>query len=272
MILVTGATGSVGRPVVDELVRAGGKVRALSRTPATARLPSGVEVASTAELPLDGISAVFVNPAVFWDGPGELLARAAEHGVRRIVLLSSLAAAYDEPGNVIGRHHLEVEREIEASGLEWTFVRPGAFASNTLAWAAQIREAGIVRGPYAASHLSPIHERDIAAVAARALLTDDLVGTKPLLTGPESLTQADQARLIGEAIGRPVRYEEIPPEAAREAMLSGSIPPGVVDSLLRMQAEGVGRPADVSPEAERITGRPGRTFAEWAVDHAADFM
>ncbi|MFB4317590.1 NmrA family NAD(P)-binding protein [Actinomadura sp. 21ATH] len=271
MILVTGATGTVGRPLVERLAAAGHKVRALSRTPATARLPAGVEVAPTADLPLDGVTSIFINPAAFWTGLGDLLPRAAGHGVRRAVLLSSLAAADDDPANTIGLHHLEVEREIEASGLEWTFVRPGAFASNTLNWAAQIRETGTVRGPYARSHTSPIHEDDIAAVAFEALTTDALLGAKPLLTGPESLTQSDQARLIGEAIGRPVPYEEITPEEAREAMTAGHIPPAVADSLLRMQAGSVDRPAEVSPEVERITGRPARTYARWAEDHAPDF-
>ncbi|MFI0352881.1 SDR family oxidoreductase [Actinomadura sp. 9N407] len=122
MILVTGATGTVGRPVVAELVRAGHKVRALTRTPATADLPSEAEVASTADLPLDGITSIFVNPAVFWTGLDELLARAAGNGVRRIVLLSSLAAADSAPGNIIGEHHLEKERETE---VEQITGRPG---------------------------------------------------------------------------------------------------------------------------------------------------
>ncbi|MEW2353351.1 NmrA family NAD(P)-binding protein [Spirillospora sp. NPDC029432] len=273
MILVTGATGTVGRPLVERLAAAGHKVRALSRTPATARMPAGVEVAPTADLPLDGITSIFVNPAAFWTGLGDLLPRAAGHGVRRVVLLSSLAAAdEDDPDNTIGLHHLEVEREIEASGLEWTFVRPGAFASNTLSWAAQIRATGTVSGAYARAQFAPIHEADIAAVAFEALTTDTLIGARPLLTGPESLSQSDQARLIGEAIGRPVRYEEISPEAAVEAMTAEHIPPAVAESLIRIQADSVDRPADISPEVERITGSPARTYAQWATDHTTDFQ
>jgi uncharacterized protein YbjT (DUF2867 family) len=93
-----------------------------------------------------------------------------------------------------------------------------------------------------------------------------------VLSGPESLTTAEQARILGETIGRPVRFEELTPEAAREAMTSGYATEEIADSLLRMFADLVGRPAEISREVERITGRPGRTFAQWASEHAADFQ
>ncbi|MFH8366106.1 SDR family oxidoreductase [Streptomyces sp. NPDC018031] len=276
MIVVTGATGTVGRYLVDELVEAGVKVCALSRDPERAGLPAGVQVVRAGDLPMCDVAAIFLNPVVVWgSGPAEFLRQAAWHGVRRVVTLSSSAVteppgtgpATGEPapgGNPIGAHHRELERAIEASGLEWTHLRPGAFASNAAGWADQIRAGDVVRGPYARAQQAPIHEADIAAVAARALLTDDLVGSAPVLTGPESLTLAEQVRLVGEAIGRPLRYEEIPPEAALERMVGGHLTAEIADSLLRMFAESVDRPAALSPETERITGRPGRTFAQWA--------
>ncbi|NEA22394.1 NAD(P)H-binding protein [Actinomadura bangladeshensis] len=275
MFLITGATGNVGRALVGELLTAGAEVRALTRDPAAARLPSGAEVARTDAMPLDGVTAIFLNPVLFWgagDGLAGLLPRAADHGVRRVVMLSSAAALDDDPANELAVHHLAMERTIEASGMEWTFARPGEFSSNALAWQKAIRAGAPVRGPYAAASSSPIHERDIAAVAARALLTDGLVGAKPLLTGPEPLTHPDMVRLIGEATGRPARFEEISPEEAREQMLAHPyMREGLVDTLLRQRARTVGRPAEPSPEVERITGRPARTFAEWAADHAGDF-
>ncbi|WFB07812.1 NAD(P)H-binding protein [Streptomyces sp. LX-29] len=272
MIVVTGATGNVGRYVVDELVEAGAKVCALTRDPEAARMPAGVRVARLGDLPLDGVTAVFLNPAVLWgSGPEEFLRQAAWHGVRRIVTLSSAAVAEAGSGNPIGDHHRALEVAIEATGVEWTHLRPGAFASNAGQWAGQIRAGDVVRGPYAEAQLAPIHEADIAAVAARALLTDDLVGRAPVLSGPQSITQAEQVRIIGEAIGRPLRYEELSREAAREAMTGGHVSAEIADSLLTMFAASVGRPAEISPETERITGRPGRTFAQWAADHAADF-
>ncbi|MGI5164707.1 NAD(P)H-binding protein [Spirillospora sp. CA-253888] len=269
MFVITGATGNVGRPLVEALLRGGHKVRALTRSPATADLPAGAEVADIADLPLAGATALFLNPAVTWDGPEALLARAKTDGVRRIVTLSSSSAL--DPDNPLGGHHLALERAVEATGLEWTHVRPGAFASNTLDWADQIRAGGVVRGPYARAHITPIHERDIAAVAAAALTGDDLVGARPLLTGPQSLTHADQARVIGEALGREVRYEERPPADAVADMVGRGAPAPIAEALVGLWAEAVDRPEPVSPEVERITGRPGLTFAAWAADHAGDF-
>ena len=270
MILVTGATGAVGRPLVQRLVDAGHKVRALTRDPDTARFPAEVEAARTEDLPLDGVTSVFVNPIVFQAGLDDLLARVADHGIQRVVLLSSLASAY-APDTFIGAHHLEMENRIEASVPKWTFLRPGAFASNALQWAGQIRTDGVVRGPYARSHSAPIDERDIAAVAAIALTTDTLNGAKPLLTGPESLTSADQVRIIGEVLGRPVRYEETPPEATREAMLAAHIPPPLVDSLLTLRAMAVDNPSEISPAVEQITGNPPRIFKTWATNNISQF-
>lgn len=271
MYLVTGATGTVGRPVVDGLLAAGVPVRALSRDPATAGLPAGVEVARTDAMPLGGVTAMFVNPAVAWNGVAALLKRAADHGVERIVLLSSAATLDDDPANAIGAHHRELERQVEESGLAYTFLRPGAFSANTRQWAGQIRAGDVVRGPYGRAQVAPVHERDIAAVAVRALLDDGLTGARPVLTGPESLSQADQVRLIGEAVGRPLRFEEIPAETARERMVGGGVPEPIADTLLRMFARFVDRPAEVSPDVERITGRPAAPFARWAADHVADF-
>ncbi|TDD80161.1 NmrA family NAD(P)-binding protein [Actinomadura rubrisoli] len=272
MILVTGATGNVGRHLVGELIRAGAKVRALTRDPETARLPSEAELARTDEMPLDGVTSLFLNPTVFWGGLGDVLDRAKDAGVRRVVMLSSSAAVDTDPSNVLAAHHLEIERAIEDTGLEWTFLRPGEFAANTLGWRDEIRTGAPVREPYPAAQTSPIHERDIAAVAARTLTTDDHVGTKPVLSGPESLTQPDMVRIIGEAIGRPARFEEISPQEARAQLLSRPyMREGLVDALLRLRAEAVHGPAEISPEVERITGRPGRTFAEWAADHADAF-
>ncbi|WP_067453030.1 SDR family oxidoreductase [Actinomadura macra] len=272
MILVTGATGNVGRHVVGELLCANARIRALSRDPASANLPGDVEVARTDEMPMDGVTSLFLNPAVFWHGLGDVLDRAKSAGVTRVVMLSSAAALDTDPSNHIAAHHLEVERAIEDSGLEWTFVRPGEFSSNALAWSEAIRAGEPVREPFAAARTTPIHERDIAAVAALALTADDLVGAKPVLSGPESLTHPDMVRIIGEVTGRPARFEEITPEETRKEMLTMPyMREGLVDTLLRMRAESLDRPAEISPEVERITGRPGRTFAEWAADHSDGF-
>ncbi|MFC0037999.1 SDR family oxidoreductase [Actinomadura rayongensis] len=273
MYLIAGATGNVGRHVVTGLVAANEPVRALTRDPAAAGLPAGAAAVATADAAadatLDGVTGVFVHAAVFHgDLPG-FLAAAKAHGVKRVVTLSSLASV--SPGNPIGDHHLALERQIEDSGLEWVHLRPGAFAVNTLAWAGQIRGDGVVRLPYPDSHTNAIHERDIADVAVRAFLTDDLVGARPVLTGPESLRQDEQVRLIGAAIGRELTAERIDAKVARDAMVGGFVTEAMADWMLEAQAEMVDNPAPISPETERILGRPGRTFADWAVEHAADF-
>lgn len=274
MIVVTGATGNVGAHVVKELVGAGAEVRALTRDPRTARFPDGVEAARTDDMPLEGASALFLNPAVVWQlGADKLLERAKESGLRRIVMLSSSSVLddTDPQDNPIGALHRGLEEQVRQSGLEWTHIRPGAFAANALGWADQIKAGDVVYGAYAGAHMAPIHEADMGAVAARALLTDDLLGQTPELTGPESLTFADQVRVIGEVIGRPLRYEEIPAEVAREKMVGGFMTAETADSLLRVFEGCVDRPQTISPEVERITGRPGRSFAEWVADHAPAF-
>ncbi|MFG3259382.1 NAD(P)H-binding protein [Streptomyces sp. NPDC048172] len=276
MFLVTGATGNVGRPLVAELAAAGAKVRALTRDPAAARFPEGVEAARTDDpAAMDGVEALFLNAAVVWDGgAGPLLRQARESGVRRVVALSSssVTGTLDMPAdNPISRHHHELEAEVEASGMEWTHLRADVFAVNTRGWASQIRAGEVVRDAYGWSRSVPLHEDDVAAVAARALLTGGLAGQAPVLTGPEALTKAEQVRLIGEALGRPVRFEEIPAAEARAAMTAAGVPGDVADTLLDLAARCVDTHPEVSPEVERITGRPARTYARWARDHVADF-
>ncbi|MFI0780302.1 NAD(P)H-binding protein [Streptomyces sp. NPDC021212] len=274
MIVVTGATGNVGAHVVKELAAAGAEVRALTRDPEAARFPDGVQAARTDDLPLEGATGLFLHAAVTWQaGAEKLLERAKEAGVRRIVMLSSSSVLEnnDPQTNPIGVMHRELETQVERTGLEWTHVRPGAFAVNALQWADQIKAGDVVYGAHARAHMAPIHEADMGAVAARAFLSDDLVGQAPELTGPESLTFADQVRVIGEVIGRPLRYEEIPAEVAREKMVGGFVTPEIADSLLRVFGALVDRPQTISPEVERITGRPPRTFADWAAENAPAF-
>jgi uncharacterized protein YbjT (DUF2867 family) len=166
--------------------------------------------------------------------------------------------------------HKAVEDMIISSGLHWTFLRCGGFAANTLAWAPMIRSEGVVRAPYLAAATAPIAEQDIAAAAVRVLLDDGHAGERYVLTGPQSLTQADQAEAIGAAIGRTLRAKELPPEVFRRAA-AAFMPPAAADDMLRYLAEYVGRTAEMSPDLQVLTGRPGMTFAEWATGRAASF-
>jgi uncharacterized protein YbjT (DUF2867 family) len=165
--------------------------------------------------------------------------------------------------------HAEVERLIAASGLASTILRPGMFASNTrLWWASQILEGDVVRWPYGAAETAPIDERDIAAVAARALTENRHAGGDYVLTGPESLSQAEQVSAIGDAIGRRLRFEELSPDEFRRAMADHG---PVADMLLAAWRAALGRPAFVTSTVADITGSPARIFRQWAADHAGMF-
>jgi uncharacterized protein YbjT (DUF2867 family) len=271
MILVTGATGNVGRQVVTQLVEAGEEVRAISRDPVTAGLPDGVEVLAAdlgrpeTLLPvLTGVDRVFLFP--LHGQLGGFLDLAAAAGVSRVVLLSAAAVGMDS--NPLGAVHEATERVVAESGLAWTFLRPGAFMANDLAWAPGIRAEGVVREFGAGLALPMIDERDIAAVAVRALLDGGHAGQTYELTGPQALTPADRVKIIADTTGREVRFEELTREQARAALLKRVRQPKIADSILdAMAAAGAG---PVSPLVRDLTGNT-HTYAEWATFHTPDF-
>ena len=279
-ILVTGGTGNVGRQVVSQLLATDVRVCVLTRSPDAAGLPPEVElvpgdltVPVTLDGCLDGVDAVFL----VWSAPPGAALAAVDRmtkQARRIVFLSSPHRTphpffQARQPNPVAALHAEIERLIEASGLPWTFLRPGMFAANALSWwAPKIRAGDVVRWPYAASPTAPIHERDIAAVAVRALLEAGHDGAEYVLTGPQSLSQFEQVATIGDVIGRSLRFEEISPEAARRELLA---PPSVVNMLLEAWAAAIGLPAFVTSTVAEITGTPARTFRDWVTDHAAEF-
>jgi uncharacterized protein YbjT (DUF2867 family) len=276
-MVVTGATGKVGRQVVTQLSERGVPVRAITRDPGSAGLPAGVEVVggdmsdpASLEPHLAGADAVFLvwpftSPEEAAD-EGSRVVQVLARQVPRIVYLSAQAAA-SRPNSFWAT----IERLIEQSGAAWTFLRPTGFAANTLMWADQIRSRGVVRWPYGAAARSLIHERDIAAVAVVAMTDGRHAGQKYVLTGPEAITQAEQARVIGEAIGRPVRWEELAPEEARQQLLAAWGDPAFVDSALATWAGLVTEPEPVTQTVEQVTGIPARTFKQWAGDHVSDF-
>jgi uncharacterized protein YbjT (DUF2867 family) len=274
-ILVTGATGNVGRPLVAGLLADGARVRALTRDPATAGFPPGVAVVGgdyaapglLAEA-VRGADAVFVNIGALREHAGELIAAARGTGVSKIVMLSSIAVR-DEGDQVLslGRQHKAVEDAIKAAGVDWTILRCGGFATNTLTWATSVQAEGVVRFPYGEAALALIAEQDIAAAAVRVLLDSGHNGQTYTLTGAESLTQIRQAEAIGKAIGRPVRFEELSPEQFRQ-FATQHFPAPVVEDLLKALASYVGQTAYMTADLEKIIGRPATSYAQWAVQHA----
>ncbi|MEU7306117.1 NAD(P)H-binding protein [Streptomyces sp. NPDC007206] len=277
-ILVTGATGNVGREVVAQLLAAGTAVRALARDPQSAELPEGVEVVGgdlsepdTLEGALTGSETVFlIWPFLTTEGAPAVLEAIARHA-RRIVYLSSSGVNEDAERQTdpINQLHADMERMIEKSGLEWTVLRSNTIASNARGWAEQIRTTHVVRGPDIAA-TAVIHERDVAAVAAHALTDDGHAGFKHVLTGPQVLGRAEQVHSIGEAIGRTTRFEKVPVQVARQQMLADGRPPALVEALLASAAT---RPESdlVTSTVEEITGVPARTFRSWVEEHADEF-
>jgi uncharacterized protein YbjT (DUF2867 family) len=282
-ILIVGASGRVGRQVVSQLRTTDARIRAVSRNPQSAGLPPEVEVVggdltqpATFGDCLDGVDAVFL----VWTAPpatvSQAIERIAKHA-RRIVFLSSphqtahpLFQA-SQP-NLLSKLHAEIERLIKASGLAWTFLRPGMFAANAREWwAGQIRMGNVVRWPYALAPTAPIDERDIAAVAVRALCDDQCAGAEYVVTGPQSLTQREQVTTIGDALGRPLRLEGITPEEWRKE-LPAFIPAPAANMLLAAWAAAIGQPALVTSTVADVIGKPPHTFREWAEDNAADFQ
>ncbi|MFC6887162.1 NAD(P)H-binding protein [Actinomadura yumaensis] len=272
--LVTGATGNVGKHIVSSLARAGLPVRALVRDPRRAELPARAEAVAgdlaspeTLEPALRGVESVYL----MWPGlPADprVIELIAAHA-RRVVYLSA-----DVPDLAEGEepviYHQEIERLIRRTGLRWTFVRAIDFATNTLAWADQVR-AGVVSMPYGRAARSLVHERDIADVAVHVLTSAGHDGARYLVTGPEAVTHADQVKIIGEAVGRDVRWDELPAETARERLTAAWGDPAFVDARLRAWKSFVDTPERVTDTVERLLGRPARTFRTWARDHADDF-
>ncbi|MFF5210135.1 NAD(P)H-binding protein [Streptosporangium sp. NPDC000396] len=278
--LVFGATGNVGRRVAERLTRDGAAVRATSRTPETAKLPHGIEViVPDLEAPgaLDDVEAAFLMWPFHSAEPAGPIVEALKRGVRRVVFMTGGDArpglAPEEQPNPVARWHATVERLIEQSGMEWTVLSPSTFMANTLWWREQIKAGDIVRGAFGSLATVPIHEDDIAAVAVHALTGAGHAGRRYTLTGPETLTQAEQVRVIGEAIGRTLRWQDLSPAEERARLLADpGFPDGFVEELLAGYAKMAAAPPPAATSVVRdITGRPATPLSVWAADHAADF-
>ncbi|MEU1865991.1 NAD(P)H-binding protein [Streptomyces gardneri] len=277
MIVVTGATGNVGRPLVEALAAAGEEVTAVSRRPADG-LPAGVvhrrgdlaDVDGLKEL-FEGAEAVYLLVAGLGDTlrPREIVAAAVAGGVRRLVLQSSqlVGTRHDSVSHAFLR---DFEAAVRESGLEWTVLRPGGFASNAYLWAEQVRTARTVASPFADVALPVVDPADIAEVAAAALRDPAHSGRTYILTGPVGVSPREQARDLAEAVGEPVEFV-VQSAAEARAHLVRFLPEDAVDGMLSVLGEPSAEEQRVSPDVERVLGRAPRPFSAWAKRNAFAF-
>ncbi|WP_329464454.1 SDR family oxidoreductase [Streptomyces sp. NBC_01431] len=278
MIVVTGATGNVGRPLTQALTEAGEQVTAVSRH--AVAMPDGVrhvlaDLAEPAGLTsaLEGAKALFLLLSGDLHAPearpSDIIGLAAAAGVSRVVLLSSQGVSTRPlgPSRVAMR---AVEDALRESGLDWAVLRPGGFASNALAWAESVRTQGMVAAPFGDVGVPVVDPADIAEVAAACLLDDRHTGQVFELTGPEVITPRQQAETIAVALGSPVRFHELTREEAKAAMTQ-FVPPELADDTLDIIAAPNPAELRISPDVNRVLGRAPRPFNDWVARNIAAF-
>ncbi len=281
-VLVTGATGNVGPHAVRQLVEEGVPVRAfvLPDDPRAALLPAECDIVrgdladpDSLDPALKGVDAVFLMWPFFTltvETAPAVLDKIAKQ-TRRIAFVSSVGVhlGLERRDN---NCHAYIEELAEERDMAGTFLRVTGFDCNALAsWGNQIRAGDVVRFPYGKAARSSVHEADVAAVAVKALTTDGHAGKKYLVTGPETLTQEEHLQAIAEALGRPLRWEDVPAEVALRQLRAAGWPDGYAEGALDYFHRLVTQPEEVSTVVPDVLGRPARRFREWAEEHVADF-
>jgi len=284
-ILIIGATGTVGRQLVSELLASNIQIRALLRNPGTAPLPGEVEefrgdltAPESLDPALKNVDTVFL----VWTAPPATAPAVIDRIAKNVPRLVFLTAPHQTPHpffqqpNALSAMLSGIERHIESSSLQWTFIRPGMFAANCIHWwGPAFRNNEVVRWPLLRAATAPIDPRDIAAVAASILAgptaAQSHAGKNYVITGPESLTQFQQLQIIADTIGRPLRYEDLTADEARR-VLASTFPVPALDMLLNAWTAAFGQPAYVTTAVAELLNRTPHTFRAWAEHNVSAFL
>ncbi|QSQ19531.1 SDR family oxidoreductase [Pyxidicoccus parkwayensis] len=280
MILITGATGNIGSELVQQLSARGAPLRIVTRDERkVAHLDARIERVignlserDTVQRAVRGVERLFMVTLLTGEGDTAdpmLIEEARKAGVRHVVKVSSLGTAGKSR---MGQMHREKEQLIEASGMGWTFLRPGSFMSNALQWVGPIRAQGKVFTPTADGKVAPIDPKDIAAVAAVALTSSGHEGQVHELTGPELLSAHDQVRILAGILGRTLQCVDVPVTVAGENVRKSGAPDWMVEGLMELwTAIRSGNGGILKDGVQRVTGRPARTFEQWCQEHRGAF-
>lgn len=272
MILVTGATGDVGRHVVHGLLDAGQQIRALVRDPAQAGLPAGVDVVRGDLTDPDAVAAAAkdVDKAflILVDGGADSIRRALPD-VGHVVVLSGRNAT-EEFDNPLRHKYVAGEAAVHETGVPATVLRPNAFASLALHWAPSVRTTGVVPTPFPDLAVPVIDPRDVAAVAVAALTDDRHVGHAYDLSGPTALTVRERVAVIGDVTGLDLAVRRVTVEEYTRRIAT-HLDERFARAVVGMDQHFATRPPTVVPTVADILGRPARTFRQWVADHVSAF-
>jgi uncharacterized protein YbjT (DUF2867 family) len=282
MIMVTGATGTIGKEVVKELRGMDARFRVVARDPKKARkLLGDVQIVRGDLGDRGSLDAAFEGGTkLFLLGPGSPTQVADQHnaieaanaaGITHVVRSSAFVS--DTESTVpLGRWHGQTDEELRRSGLKWTILQPEAFMQNLLGSVGTIKQQGAIYGTSKDGKIAMIDARDIARVAAHALVDSEHEGKTYVLTGPEAVDYAQVAETFSHVLGRPVKYVDLSPEQARLGMLGTGLPEWLVDILLGLSSiYAAGRGAQVTDAVEHVGGAKPRTIAEFVRDHVLAF-